>query len=133
MSYSFDIQDKVFEVFSNDEELLGLFQNPTTLDELNQRFQREITPLELITVERVPFMSLHFEGAVGSANMYYNKGYLTLELYMPTRYLAAKILKRIRELMEENFNLLCTNEYTENSGVVGIFYYVLKYRPLIWS
>jgi hypothetical protein len=131
---SFDIQDRIFGLFYNDNELLSLLGSPISNEEINNRIRLEQFDETLVTTDITPFISVTFIDAHNTKNYLTNKGVLEILIYTPLRYNAMLIYKRINSILKDNFDdFSIVAEGQKNSAVPGIYQYCIRYKPMINS
>ena len=123
----------MWTLFANDSQLLSLVSDPTTIDEKNNRFRREDFPVDVITIDDTDFLSFYFPDAVATRNHLINKGILNIDYYCSSRYGASLLAKRVKEIINANFDLYKVYEGQKASGIVGVYKYREKYAPLVLS
>lgn len=129
------MQDKIFDLFTNDAPLMELMLSPQDMDNMNNRFRREEMKLEEITADKLPFIIFVFlpEGSQ-TQNYLVNKSLLEVSIYCNKRDKATKIYPEIKRILQSNFeDFQITKEGQKESGVRGIFKYVLRFKPLVNS
>ncbi|WP_371380738.1 hypothetical protein [Sporomusa aerivorans] len=131
---TFEYQDKLFAILSNDTELLNIFNNPSDIDQLNNVFRREACMPEEVTVEKIPFVTFVFIDTLPTDNYMINNGVLEFNAYVSSRYAAMLIKRRIDALIKKNIEQFqVTYEGQVSSGVQGVICYRWRYKKLVSS
>lgn len=132
---TFDVQDKLFNLFVDDTELCKLLSitDPKNNDLTNTKIRREIQSTELINNKNLPFISVFFANSYRTGNWKMNHGLLEIDVYSGTRYNAKKIVKRIKSLLSEYDDMYVYHEGQVASGIVGIYEYSMRLYPLVES
>lgn len=139
MINSFNLLDRIFELCSQDEEMLSLLKIDTSLqgdrllDVLNDKLRREYQTAEVIEAEDCPFISYYFmHSEKNKHNWLVNIGDLYIDVYANSMYDIEKIVTRFRNIMKNNSNKILLNyEGQHFSGVNNVYKYRLIYNPLI--
>lgn len=131
----FEIQDKIYNLFTNDTQLMNLFDNPDTDELRNEKFRREGMYLEEITIDKLPFIIFVFlpDGS-STQNYLVNKSLMEISIYTTTRYEAMLIYKEVKRILQSNFeDMQIIVEGQRPSGILGIFKYIIRFKPLVNS
>lgn len=129
------MQDKIYDLFTNDAPLMELMLNPQGPEETNGRFRREEMMLEEVTADKLPFIIFVFlpDGSQ-TKNYLVNKSLLEVSIYCSTRYEATQVYPRIKRILQSNFeDFQVIREGQQPSGIQGVFKYVLRFKPLVNS
>lgn len=127
-----EILDELYQKLWRNEELVGLLGNPKTPVERNERIRREITPVKLITVDKLNFISMYFSSATETDNIYVVRGFLDVEYYTRNREELRKIQSIVNAVFEDNY-LLRVSFGNQETYTKGVFCYYERYRPLIFA
>lgn len=136
MDDSFDRQDKIFEYFIGDTTLIGLLgiTDVNDNDQLNSHIRREVQSVDLLTTDSLPFIVEYFPNTHPTSNYRVNSGVLEIDVYAGTRYDAMLLSKRIKEILEQNYeDTALIHEGQVSSGVKGIYEFSMRFKPLIKS
>lgn len=132
---TFDVQDKLFNLFISDKELCNLLsiKDPTNNDLINSKIRREIQSSELVNSKALPFLTVVFSNSYRTENWKMNHGLLEIDVYSGTRYSAKKIVKRIKSLLSTFDDMWIYHEGQVASGITGIYEYSMRLLPLVES
>jgi len=128
---SFSLQDDIFELCRSSTELLSIFGITDNDDQLNERIRREECPVELLTTDSLPFLSLVFINAHPTRNYLVNTGVLEMNIYSSTRYDAMQIYRIVKGLLQSREDFAIHAEGQVPSGIVGIYQYRVRFSPLV--
>ena len=127
-----ELLDELYRKLWQNEELVGLLGDPKTPLERNERIRREITPVKLVTVDKLNFISIYFSAATETQNVYVVRGFLDVEYYARSREDLRKIQAVVKGVFEDNY-LLRVSFGNRDSYTKGIFCYYERYRPLVYA
>ena len=127
-----ELLDVLYERLYKNADLVKLLGNPQTPVERNERIRREITPVKFATVDKLNFISMYFSSATETDNIYVVRGFLCVDYFAKSREELCKIQAVAKQIFEENY-LLRTSFRNEDAYTKGVFWYVERYRPLIFA
>ena len=127
-----ELLDVLYQQLYQNRELVGLLGNPNTPIERNEHIRREITPVKLITVDKLNFISMYFSSATETDNIYVARGFLIVEYYTHTREELRQIQSIVKSVFENNY-LLRVSFGNAEAYTKGIFCYSERYRPLVFA
>ena len=127
-----ELLDVLYERLYENEELVSLLGNPQTALERNEKIRREITPVKLISIDKVNFISMYFSSATETNNIYVVRGFLCVDYFTKSREDLRDIQRIVKDVLEKNY-LLRVSFRNEDSYTKGITCYVERYRPLIFA
>ena len=127
-----EILDVLYQQLYQQPELVTLLGNPKTPIERNEKIRREITPVKLITVDKLNFISLFFSSATETDNIYVVRGFLNVEYFTKNREDLRKIQVIVNSVFEDNF-LLRVSFGNSDAYTKGVFCYYERYRPLVFA
>ena len=127
-----EILDVLYQQLYQQPEIVALLGNPQTPVERNEKIRREITPVKLITVDKLNFISMYFSSATETDNIYVVRGFLNVEYFTKNREDLRKIQAIVNSVFEDNF-LLRVSFGNSASYTKGIFAYEERYRPLVFA
>lgn len=130
---TFDIQNEIYDLLTNDTELLALLGDPIDDESKNLRFRREELMLSEVKPEIIPFVSFVFIDSLESKNMLRNRGILEVNIFCSVRYEASGIYTRVKTLLKQKFDLQLIHEGQVASGIQGIYCYRVRFRLLVNS
>lgn len=131
---TFAVQDKLFQIFTNDAALLYIMGNPITDEEINKKFRRQTGEFTEINNSDLPFVSFIFIASATSENYCYNQGLLELDIVCQGQEQAKQIFRIIKPLLQQNFvDMRAVTEGQVKKGVSGFYCYRIRYKPLINS
>jgi hypothetical protein len=129
---TFDHQDKIFSLLSNDDELLLLLGAISgDNDSLNKKIKREFEDMSLLK-DDVPFVCIVFTDGRQTNNYLVTKGLLEVEVYAPNRYTADLICKKVSMILRENEYDTILPFRQIASGIPGVIAYGGRYLPLVF-
>jgi len=127
-----EILDVLYQQLYQQPDLVTLLGNPKTPVERNEKIRREITPVKLITVDKLNFISLFFSSATETDNIYVVRGFLNVEYFTKNREDLRKIQVIVNSVFEDNF-LLRVSFGNSDAYTKGVFCYYERYRPLVFA
>ena len=127
-----ELLDELYYKLLANEELLHLLGDPQTAVERNEKIRREITPIKFATVDKLNFISMYFSSATETNNIYVVRGFLCVEYFTRSREDLRNIQAVAKQIFEDNY-LLRTSFRNEDAYTKGVFWYVERYRPLIFA
>ncbi|MBR1579754.1 MAG: hypothetical protein IJ668_04575 [Selenomonadaceae bacterium] len=127
-----EILDEMYSRLYKREDLVKLLGSPQTPLERNEKIRREITPVKLVTADKLNFIGMYFSSATETDNVYVARGFLNVDYYAKSREDLRKIQSIVKDVFEENY-LLRVSFRNEESYTKGIFCYVERYRPLVYA
>ena len=127
-----ELLDVLYKQLYRNEELVQLLGNPSTPVERNERIRREITPVKLISIDKVNFISIYFSSATETNNIYVARGFLNVDYYTKSREDLSAIQSIVKRILEENY-LLRVSFRDESTYTKGVCCYVERYRPLVFA
>ena len=131
---TFDIKNKLFEVFTNDTELKNIVSCLDEDESKNLKFRRQTKVLTEVDIDMLPFVSFVFIDANPTGNHLMNKGLLELDIVCSVDYEAEIIYKTIVPLIHQQLeDLRIVAEGEVSSGISGIYCYRLRFKPLVNS
>jgi len=131
---TFDIKDKIYQIFINDKELMRLMGDPIGDEQKNLKFRRQTRELTEVDADVLPFVSFVFIDATPTHNYLCNKGLLELDIYCSVDYQAGQIYRVIKPLLQKNFeDFQVTAEGESSSGISGIYCYRIRFKPFVNS
>lgn len=133
MRSTFKTQDQIFELLSNDTELMNLLGNPATDEELNIKLKREMTSIDVFDTNDLDFISFYFVNAMPTKNYKVNKGVLIIDYFTSLRYNAGELSEKIKTILSEKLGLQIMSEGQIASGIVGVYQYRQRFMPLVWG
>jgi hypothetical protein len=129
----FDVKNKIYQLFTADTELMGLLMSPATDEEKNDRVRKLELDVKEITADIIPFVTVVFLPANNPTSSYAQKhGLLEISIYCSAPYEANFIFKRIKKIIQSNFEDMAIGyEGASSSGVLGIYKYILRCKPIV--
>ncbi len=127
-----ELIDVLYNKLWQNEELTALLGNPQNSTARNEKIRREVTPVKLITVDKLNFISMYFSAATETDNIYVVRGFLVVEYYTKSREDLRKIQAIVKRIFEKR-KLLRVSFYNTESLTKGIYCYTEKYRPLVFA
>ena len=127
-----ELIDVLYNKLWQSEELTALLGNPQNSTERNEKIRREVTPVKLITADKLNFISMYFSAATETDNIYVVRGFLIVEYYTKSREDLRKIQRAVKQILEKR-KLLRVSFYNMESFAKGIFGYTEKYSPLVFA
>jgi hypothetical protein len=127
-----DLLDEIYAACWKNTELTALLGNPKTAAERSARIHREVTPLSYATADNVNFISMYFNSATETDNIYAIRGFLIVDYYGKSRGDIKRMKKIVTEIMQDK-DIFCTSRGSIPSDAKGVYIYSEKYRPLIWA
>lgn len=131
---SFNYSDTLWDIFTNDSELVELLGIDTDDESVYAlKFRQEDVVPEEYDSSNFPFIAFYFSEANITPNDYMNQGLLRIDIYSFTRDAVKKIRERIVELVHENVDERIRSEGQFSSGVRNVYKYRLEFTPLIFT
>lgn len=131
---AFEYSEKLWDIFTNDEELVTLL-NVNTRDNRSYalKFRQQDMLPEEFEPEELDFIAWYFSDAYITPNDFMNLGILKIDIYTSMRDNVALIRKRIVDLIHENFDERVRGEGQYTSGIVNVYKYRLEFTPLVFT
>ncbi len=131
---TFDIKNNIFQIFTNDTELMNILGCQDDNESKDLKFRRQSKMLTEVDIGVLPFVSFVFIDASPTNNYLRNKGLLELDIVCSSDYEAEQIYKKIIPLLQQRFeDFRITAEGEVNSGISGIYCYRIRFKPLVSS
>lgn len=113
---------KILEV--DNKENYELLSRKVNLQELNMNF---------FEPKNMPLVSIYIPDADVTNNFLVNHALLRIESFTPSRVKAKELIKTIRSIMREDFNLYTVAEGQQPCDIKNVYKYRLEYLPTIFS
>lgn len=131
---AFEYTDKIWDIFTNDPELLELLEVDTRNEESYAiKIRQEDFMPEEFNASDLDFIAFYFADAEITVNDFLNNGILRFDIYSNLRDRVVPIRERIVTLMHENFDARVRAEGQRSSGITNVYKYRLEFRPLIFT
>lgn len=126
--------DKLWNIFTNDPELVKLLQlNPEDDASYAEKYHEQDRPVDEFEADSLPFIAFYFTDAATTKNDFMNLGFLYIDIYAGSRDDSTTIRDRIVELMHKNFDERVRAEGQRSSGVKNVYKYRVAFTPLVLS
>ena len=129
---SFELLNSIWELFSNDDELLSLL-NIENDNDLNRRIRTENAMYEEFDVDDTPFVAIYIYESSKTYNYLVNRGFLCIEVYADSFTDASPVIKRVVSLMHDVYDYRIAFEGQFVSELSSVYKYRVAFAPLISS
>lgn len=129
-----EYMDKLWDIFTNDEELVDLLAiDPTDEAAYVEKFREQDQAVTEFEAADLSFIAYYFADAQKTRNDFMNIGFLYIDIYSDSRANSTAIRSRIVQLMHEHFDERIRAEGQRTSGVKNVYKYRLEFTPLIFT
>lgn len=132
---TFDIQSSLLDELKKDSSFLLALKvediNDITL--LSKKISLQMLNMELFDTNNVPLVSIYIPDADITDNFLINRAILRIESYTTNRIQAKALVKAIKNIVRNKFELRIISEGEQPCDIKNIYKYQLEYLPMIWS
>lgn len=132
---TFDMQSLIVDELKKDSSfLLALkVKNKEDKELLSKKINLQMLNMGLFEIINFPLVSIYFSDASVSDNFLVNYAVLRIETYTTNRLQAKPLVKSIKNIMRDKFNLRIVAEGEQPSDVKNVYKYRIEYLPMTWS
>lgn len=132
---TFDMQSLIVDELKKDSSfLLALkVKNKEDKELLSKKINLQMLNMGLFEIINFPLVSIYFSDASISDNFLVNYAVLRIETYTTNRLQAKPLVKSIKNIMRDKFNLRIVAEGEQPSDVKNVYKYRIEYLPMTWS
>lgn len=132
---TFEIQSSLLDELKKDSSFLLALKvkdiNDTIL--LSKKINLQMLNMELFDVNNVPLVSIYIPDADITDNFLINRAILRIESYTTNRIQAKALVKAIKNIVRNKFELRIVSEGEQPCDIKNIYKYQLEYLPMVWS
>lgn len=132
---TFEIQSSLLDELKKDSSFLLALKvkdiNDTIL--LSKKINLQMLNMELFDVNNVPLVSIYIPDADVTDNFLINRAILRIESYTTNRIQAKALVKAIKNIVRNKFELRIVSEGEQPCDIKNIYKYQLEYLPMVWS
>lgn len=128
----FEFLDKLWDMFTNDDEIVSLLQIQDEED-YSYKIRQANVEAKGFEANRFPLIAMWFMGADETFNDLVNQGYLCIDVYSEDVETTKQIVKRIVTLVHEEFNIRLKGGGQYQSELTPVYKYRVVFKPLVFT